>query len=205
MLSSFYVDDLLAGANTPEVALQLQQQLRQLLLNGGFDLRKWRSNSTQVLQNIDTTLHEKIPTKSLTDDHSSEHPKALGMVWDSISDTMSVSVGEPKAITPTKRGVISDIARTFDVFGWLAPSLIVMKIMFQRLWELKLSVQDFWTLFRRLKTQARTLNTYRFRTLYSIQYHTLPYDHLIRSNHIHASYLTHHMSRPVMFYICRNL
>ncbi len=139
VLSSFYVDDLLAGANTPEEALQLQQQLRQLLLKGGFDLRKWRSSSTQVLQNIDTTLHEKIPTKSLTDDHSSEHPKALGMVWDSISDTMSVSVGEPKAITPTKRGVISNIARTFDVLGWLAPSLIVMKIMFQRLWELKLS------------------------------------------------------------------
>ena len=32
---SFYVDDLLAGASTPEDALQLQQHLRALLLKGG--------------------------------------------------------------------------------------------------------------------------------------------------------------------------
>ena len=38
----------------------------------------------------------------------------------------------------TKRQVISDIARTFDVLGWFSPVTILMKIMFQKLWELKL-------------------------------------------------------------------
>ena len=52
---------------------------------------------------------------------------------------MFVSVGAAEETTPTKRGVISNIARTFDVLDWLAPSIITMKIMFQRLWELKLS------------------------------------------------------------------
>lgn len=42
LFSSFYVDDCLAGADTPQQALQLQQQLRHLLLKGGFNLRKWR-------------------------------------------------------------------------------------------------------------------------------------------------------------------
>ena len=37
VLSSFYVDE---GANTPAEASELQQQLRQLLLKGGFDLCK---------------------------------------------------------------------------------------------------------------------------------------------------------------------
>ncbi len=32
----------------------------------------------------------------------------------------------------------SDIARTFDVLGWMAPALIPMKVLFQKLWELKL-------------------------------------------------------------------
>ena len=40
VMNSFYVDDLLAGADYPDEALQLQQQLRQLLLKGGFDLKK---------------------------------------------------------------------------------------------------------------------------------------------------------------------
>ena len=63
VLNSFYVDDLLAGADSPEDALQLQRQLRQLLFKGGFDLRKWRSSSPQVMQQIDPTLHEKSPPK----------------------------------------------------------------------------------------------------------------------------------------------
>ena len=135
VLNPFYVDDLLAGADSPEDALQLQRQLRQLLFKGGFNLRKWRSSSPQVMQQIDPTLHEKVPTKDLLDDHSTQHPKALGTVWDSHSDCMYVSIGPSTEVIPTKRGVISDIARTFDVLGWLAPTLICMKILFQRLWE----------------------------------------------------------------------
>ena len=139
LLSSFYADDLLAGANTPEEAIQLQQEQRHLLLKGGFDLRKWRSSSTLVLNTIDPNLQEKTPTKSLTEDPTAQFPKALGMVWDSCNDTMSVSVGSTSEVVPTKRGIISNIARTFDVLGWLAPSTITMTILFQRLWELKLS------------------------------------------------------------------
>ena len=41
--SSFYVDDCLAGADSPQEAIELYSQLRQLLLKGGFDLRKWRA------------------------------------------------------------------------------------------------------------------------------------------------------------------
>ena len=138
VISSFYVDDLLSGVNTPEEATLLQSELRQLLLKGGFDLCKWRSSLTQVLNHIDKELQEKIPFMSLKDEHSSQHPKALGMVWGSFTDTMSASIGASTDFTPTKRGVISDIARTFDVLGWIAPSLILMKILL----ELKLSWDD---------------------------------------------------------------
>ena len=77
LYTSFYVDDLLAGAEDSEAAIKLQTQPRQLLLRGGFDLRKWRSCSTQVMEQIDLELHEQEALKSLIDDHSS-HQKALG-------------------------------------------------------------------------------------------------------------------------------
>ena len=44
----------------------------------GFDLRKWRSSSQLVLDTIDPSLHEKIPTKTLTEDATTQFPKALG-------------------------------------------------------------------------------------------------------------------------------
>ena len=42
----------------------------------------------------------------------------------------------------TKRGLISDVAKTFDVLGWFSPAIIKVKILFQRLWEMKVDWDD---------------------------------------------------------------
>ena len=55
---------------------------------------------------------------------------------------MSTSLHLPTSFASTKRGVISDVARTFDVLGWLAPTIVNMKILYQQLWELKLAWDD---------------------------------------------------------------
>ena len=114
---SFYVDDLLAGADTPEAAIRLHRELRGMLEKGGFDLRKWRSSSDEVLDHINPSLLEKLPTKDLVDRHSASYPKALEVEWDSARDTMATSITLPTAYTSTKRGIISDVAKTFDILG----------------------------------------------------------------------------------------
>ena len=139
VFTSFYVDDLLAGANTPEEALELHTSLRQLLLKGGFNLCKWRSSSPLVTQAIEPSLREKLPIKDINDVHSSPHLKALVMEWDSEVDTMSTALNLSTNFTPTKRGVIADIAKTVDVLGWISPCVITMKILYQQLWEEDLS------------------------------------------------------------------
>ena len=70
------------------------------------------------------------------------YPKSLGVEWDSAKDVMSTSLCLPTAYQSTKRGVLSDVARTFDVLGWLAPTIIVMKMLYQRLWDLKIAWDD---------------------------------------------------------------
>ncbi len=55
---SFYVDDLLSGVDTPEAAVQLHDELRSMLLQGGFDLR---GSSDDVLNHINPELLEKLP------------------------------------------------------------------------------------------------------------------------------------------------
>ena len=117
ILHSFYVDDLLGGADTQEQAIALYEQLREVLGKGGFQLRKWRSSSTQVLKHIPDSLLEPLPTQDLVDRHSASYPKALGVAWDSLHDTMATHVELPTRFTSTKRGIISDVARTFDVLG----------------------------------------------------------------------------------------
>ena len=68
----------------------------------------------------------------------SPYPKALGMEWDSSQDVMSTSLSLPSHYASTKRGIISDVARTFDVLGSIAPTIVQMKIMYQEVWEIKL-------------------------------------------------------------------
>ena len=114
-----------------EEAAQLCLDLRTLLLKGGFDLRKWRSSSTKVMDSIPEDLHEPSQLKALTDDDTNDSQKALGMHWNAAKDVLYVSVGNLTANqASTKRSLVSDITRTFDVLGWFAPSTILMKILF---------------------------------------------------------------------------
>ncbi|GFV45770.1 DUF1758 domain-containing protein [Trichonephila clavipes] len=49
---SFYIDDLMAGAPSSEEAISLIKTLSSILEARGFHLRKWRSNSSEVLSRI---------------------------------------------------------------------------------------------------------------------------------------------------------
>ena len=140
--NSFYVDDLLGGSDSIEGALQLYSELTEVLSKGGFTLRKFRSSASEVLKAIPQDLVEPMPGKDLVDLHSARYPKALGVAWDSDSDTMSTAVCLPDQYKSTKRGIFSDVSRTFDVLGWLAPVILPMKVLFQKLWSLEVDWDD---------------------------------------------------------------
>ncbi|XP_037871466.1 uncharacterized protein LOC119629515 [Bombyx mori] len=48
----FFVDDLIWSVDNLEEALKIQRQLVELLRLGGFELRKWSSNSDQLLKEL---------------------------------------------------------------------------------------------------------------------------------------------------------
>ena len=104
--NSFYVDDLLGGADTVEEATALYRNLSHILEQASFHLRKWRSSSKEVLKKIPSSIQEPLPTQELVDQHSATYPKALGVSWDSREDTMFTSINLPESHSTTKRGVI---------------------------------------------------------------------------------------------------
>ena len=129
---SFYVDDWLTGANTPEEALQKLQDLCSLVAEGQMVLRKWRSNSTQVLQQIPEKLRE---TSDLTLCDPAGSLKTLGVHWSTETDAFFVATPELTEEGPvTKRIISSACAKTFDILGWYTPALIQAKSLLQQLW-----------------------------------------------------------------------
>ena len=49
---SLYVDDLLSGAGDDEKALEIYHKSKRIMAGGGFNLRKWNSNSPNVMSEI---------------------------------------------------------------------------------------------------------------------------------------------------------
>ena len=135
ILHSFYVDDLLGGAQTVDGAIALSQQLDFILEKASFHLRKWRSSHPAVLDHMPTADKETVPTQCLIDQHQATYPKALGVSWDSGLDKMFTNIELPVDHRSTKRGVISDVARTFDVLGWISPAILPMKCLYRELWK----------------------------------------------------------------------
>ncbi|GFV96520.1 integrase catalytic domain-containing protein [Trichonephila clavipes] len=132
---SFYIDDLMAGAPSSEEAISLIKTLSSILEAGGFHLRKWRSNSSEVLSRISSNW---VGDSSNLEIHPDECSKALGLTWNSMKDIFifNLKVNFPDNIT--KRSFLSQSARLFDPLGFLTPCTVSIKIFYQQLWLLKL-------------------------------------------------------------------
>ena len=104
-------------------------------------MRKWNSNEPSALQHVPLELRDSRSIHSISD--SQEYTKALGIEWNVTMDHFRLTVAKLSPLgNITKRTLISDIAKIFDVLGWFSPSVIKMKILLQQLWELKVDWDD---------------------------------------------------------------
>ncbi len=132
--SAFYVDDYLSGAETLNEAKELYCGMEELMNRGQFQLRKWRSNSRELLQIIPDHLKETEPELALAE--PADHHRTLGISWDTQTDCLYVVTPHLSSeIIKTKRQLTSIIARIYDVMGWLSPCTVVGKVLLQRLWR----------------------------------------------------------------------
>ncbi|XP_059053907.1 uncharacterized protein LOC131848156 [Achroia grisella] len=138
--NDFYMDDLLTGCDTVEEGVIIYQEMNQLLQKGGFQLQKWMTNSEDLLNEIKQgNEHAQEGLKIKLD----EVVKLLGLTWNRSADTFQYSVNLPPVSGPvTKRKIISEIARLFDPLGWAAPSVIIAKVLIQKLWILRIDWDD---------------------------------------------------------------
>lgn len=106
------MDDILTGANSTEAVLECQLQLINLCGMAQFQLRKWASNNSQLLQVVPEEARAISPSV-LFDSSENSDLKVLGLKWDPLADTFSFKA-KTSAVIPTKRTVLSDIAKIFD-------------------------------------------------------------------------------------------
>nr|CAI5838764.1 unnamed protein product [Callosobruchus analis] len=136
--TNMYVDDLLTGAKSVDHVQQICSQIYDILNSRGFQLRKWRSNRPETIQQFSDTSESKSLVFSLNKEHEF---KTLGLSWNSENDSLNYKIHPNKQTSGkvTKRIILSKIASIFDPLGLLGPCIILAKILLQKLWLEKLT------------------------------------------------------------------
>ena len=158
-LEALYVDDLTSGDQSVEGAYELFLKSKLRMLEAGFNLRKWSSNSEELIERIrdsDCSEYEDQETRLVTEDDNSyaraklgvddeineeiEH-KVLGLLWNHSTDELIIDfkpILDVAANLPvTKRTVLKVTAQVYDPLGWISPTIVVMKVLFQKICESK--------------------------------------------------------------------
>lgn len=95
VLSSLHVDDLISGEDNDSAVVSLFSNVKQKLKEGGFNLRKFASNSINA---------ERIVSGSSTDTRHDLIPetKVLGIVWNKMDDQIIFKISDivNKSIEP---------------------------------------------------------------------------------------------------------
>ena len=159
LLRSTYVDDIISGGHTEDEAFELYMESKKIFREGGFNLRKFKTNSKclqeridiQERPNSDSSPLQDEPTYSETTLGASQPPtieehKVLGILWNPESDQLIFDVtGLAKVATdlhPTKRNIVSLIGKFYDPIGFLSAVIIKFKILFQKLCQCKTDWDD---------------------------------------------------------------
>ena len=155
---SLYVDDLISGAENATKAFDVYQGSKSILAEGSFHLRKWHSNSFELMDRIrgaESTENAVIKaenearcksiieedqtyTKATVGTDSNEKEdvvKVLGVKWDCKSDELcfdlSSVIDYAKTLPATRRSLLKITAKIFDPLGFLSPFVVQLKCLFQ--------------------------------------------------------------------------
>ena len=121
-----YVDDLLTGADDVVELSQKKFEIINILEKAGIQLSKWNSNCPNLTPSV-----SEIPLKTADDNIT----KTLGMSWRPKEDVFCFRFSLPTAQVPTKRSILSTVAKIYDVLGLLSPIVITCKILIQEMWK----------------------------------------------------------------------
>ena len=142
---------MVTGASNEEGAIELFQASKEIMLAGGMNLQKWKSNSPTVMKKIasvmtksgaqesiysttmgfeegDETYIRGVMGLSMTHDQSS---RILGVMWDHDTDTFQFDFTHlgsyVSSVAFTKRSVLKLTAK---ILGFVSPFVIQFNILF---------------------------------------------------------------------------
>ena len=167
VLKSLYVDDFVGGDDSDNSVFEMYENLKSSFKSGGFNMRKWVSNSEALQKRIEQSDSQssQVPSKSVKghpvqeEDQTfsssqfvtSKNPstaklKVLGVGWERQNDLLLLDLASPletNNICPvTKRSILGTTSKLYDPLGLISPVIILLKIIFQSICKTRVGWDD---------------------------------------------------------------
>ena len=142
VLEDLYMDHSISGADDVEKGCRFYLFSKILMKEGGFMLRKWSTNNSELQDRINE--NEVVLREPEIAERGKDVKNVLGLDWNVARDQLLFSFSNifsnnSDELTVSKRGVLKTISRIFDPLGSLGPPVVNLKLKFQELCALKCS------------------------------------------------------------------
>ena len=139
---SLYVDVLISGAFTSKKAKVITLTSTSIFVEETYELHKWHSNVKELeAASLEPVPEEETYAKEQLNIPRREGASLLGLPWDKENDTIAVSFPLEKA-EPTKRGILSKVARIYDPLGLASPISLGGKLLYRDVCDAKRNWDD---------------------------------------------------------------
>ena len=123
------MDNLLITGNEIDEMKVVYQEAYDRMKAGGFILRSWNSNSTE--------LRDQMAQDGRLVKHTCEEDKVLGYRYNVNQDSLSIAPCKIDSLANTKRKVLSQTSKVFDPLNFALPITIRGKILMRKIWKLE--------------------------------------------------------------------
>jgi hypothetical protein len=136
---SLYVDDLLSAGATVQEAQIKKSKAKAIFQDAIFNLHKWHSNESELeLDNDAKDGHDELSYAKQQLETTSSETKLLGLPWDKENDNLRIEFPQVET-EPTKRGVLSTLAKVYDPLGLVSPTTLSGKLILRDISDEKLA------------------------------------------------------------------
>ncbi|KAK7879199.1 hypothetical protein WMY93_034023 [Mugilogobius chulae] len=108
--TAFYVDNCLQSLSDPQEAKALIDNMRELLLQGGFEIRQWASNVPEVVAHLPSTARSDSCELWLNFKSLDPQESTLGLSWHCPTDVLGYKHRPVSYTTATLRNVYKVLA-----------------------------------------------------------------------------------------------
>ncbi|XP_046843226.1 uncharacterized protein LOC124437276 [Xenia sp. Carnegie-2017] len=131
------VDDIISGGCNVDDARKRKLEANDILGDATFNLHKWASNAKELDEGSVNKNHEEQTAAKQQFGVQPTETKIMGKTWNKEKDTLSVQIGHCGK-SPTKRNILSRLAKIYDPMGIASPLLLQGKQIYREVCDLKL-------------------------------------------------------------------